>query len=163
MTQNCPFAKITDILQKNWGQWLYLKITISTKSLMSIPYAQDEPVCQGLTVKGPHVHSQSPEGRLEEVSAEPARRYKEQEQWQERERRQGVARNQKRGERIHALGRVLWSSWASVEEGVGGGDQLQPAVLPPLLPLPPIHSLYCLGVTSSFTLIFPILSPATQT
>ena len=73
-------------------------------------YAQDEPACQGLTVKGPHVHSQSPEGRLEEVSAEPARRYKEQEQWQERERRQGVARNQKRGERIHALGRVLWSS-----------------------------------------------------
>ena len=24
--------------EKNWGQWLYLKITISTKSLMSIPF-----------------------------------------------------------------------------------------------------------------------------
>ena len=32
------FAKTTDILKKNWGQWSYLKITISTKSLMSIPF-----------------------------------------------------------------------------------------------------------------------------
>ena len=40
MTQNWPFAKITDILQKNWGQWSYLKTTISTKSLMSIPFVK---------------------------------------------------------------------------------------------------------------------------
>ena len=37
MTKNWSFAKITDILLKNWGQWSYLKNTISTKSSMSIP------------------------------------------------------------------------------------------------------------------------------
>ena len=40
MTKNWSFAKITDILLKNWSQWSYLKITISTKSEMSIPFTQ---------------------------------------------------------------------------------------------------------------------------
>ena len=37
MTKNWSFAQITDNLPKNWGQWSYLKITISTKTEMSIP------------------------------------------------------------------------------------------------------------------------------
>ena len=37
MTKKISFAEIMDILLNNWGQWLYLKITISTKSKMSIP------------------------------------------------------------------------------------------------------------------------------
>ena len=32
MTKNKSCAKITDILLKYWGQWSYVKITISTKS-----------------------------------------------------------------------------------------------------------------------------------
>ena len=38
MTKNWSVAKIWEILPKNLGQWLYLKITISTKSQMSIPF-----------------------------------------------------------------------------------------------------------------------------
>ena len=38
MTKNWSFAKITEILLKNVGQWSYFKITISTKSLTSIPF-----------------------------------------------------------------------------------------------------------------------------
>ena len=41
MTKNWSFAKITDILLKNLGQWLYLKITISTKLWMSIPLSNN--------------------------------------------------------------------------------------------------------------------------
>ena len=37
MTKNWSFAKFLEILLKNWGQWSYLKINISTKSKMSIP------------------------------------------------------------------------------------------------------------------------------
>ena len=38
MTNNWSFDKITEILLKNWGQWSYLKTTISTKYKMSIPF-----------------------------------------------------------------------------------------------------------------------------
>ena len=40
MTKIWSFANVTDILLKYWGQWLCLKITISTKSQMSIPFDQ---------------------------------------------------------------------------------------------------------------------------
>ena len=36
--KNWSFALTTDLLKENWGQWSYLKIAISTKSLMSIPF-----------------------------------------------------------------------------------------------------------------------------
>ena len=38
MTKNWSFVKIRIVLVKSWVQWSYLKITIATKSEMSIPF-----------------------------------------------------------------------------------------------------------------------------